>query len=294
MRNENFAGWTCGALRGDERPGCRVCRSGALLAVLLLSVAAALAAEPAHEFTVATYNVLFQNRDLPALAATLRGTGADLVALQETTPAAEQFLRRELGALYPHMVFRNGTKGSDGLGFLSKVPLERFSYIEPLAGWRGTWIAEVCVGQTNVQVANVHLATPQVNAMRSLATIMSGFQEAETLHAREIARIYERLSPGLTNQPTLVLGDFNSFSFFTAPAFLASHGFVDSFASVTTNADQHGTWEVRRGDTRWQFRLDYIFHTPDLATVESRILSSAASDHQPVVSRLRRREGPAH
>ncbi|MBN2505070.1 MAG: endonuclease/exonuclease/phosphatase family protein [Verrucomicrobia bacterium] len=244
---------------------------------------------PARAFTVATYNILHRNRDLPGLAAALRDTEADLIALQETNPASEAFLRRELAAAYPHMLFRGGAGGSDGLGFVSKVALRPLTFVEPLPGWRGAWIVDALWRDTPVRVANVHLATPQVGRPESLSALMAAFEKAEALHAREIARIHSRLSNAT---PALVLGDFNSFSFFQAPTFLARRGWVDSFASVTPNADQHGTWEYRRGGGRWRFRIDYIFHTPDLRTVHSRIPHSPASDHQPVVSRLAVPSGP--
>jgi vancomycin resistance protein VanJ len=244
----------------------------------------ARAAEEPREFTVATFNVLYENRDLRGLAATLKQAGADLVALQETNPASEAFLRRELATLYPHMLFRTGRAASDGFGFLSKAPLRHVRFLEPLSKWRGAWYVEATLGQTNLQVVNVHLATPQVGRLQSLVPIMAAFQQAEDLHAREIARIHE---PITNTAPAIVLGDFNSFSFFHAPAFLVRHGWVDSFASVTPNADQQGTWEFRQGDNRWSFRIDFLFHTPDLQTVNSRILKSPASDHYPVVSRLR-------
>ena len=270
------------------------CRIPAWPIVLLLLVASWLGglASPAaerREFTIATYNVLYQNRDLPKLVATLNAAAADLVALQETNPESETVLRRELAAHYPHMVFRSGTKVSDGFGFLSKAPLCHLRFLDPLPGSRGAWFAEVTLGGTRLEVVNVHLATPQLGHLQSLPAVMTAFQQAEELHAREIARIHALLTHA---RPGIVLGDFNSFSFFNAPTWLAQRGWVDSFASVTENADQRGTWDFRHADNRWSFRIDFIFHSPDLRTLNSRILSSPASDHYPVVSRLGWREIP--
>jgi endonuclease/exonuclease/phosphatase family metal-dependent hydrolase len=249
---------------------------------LALAFAVAQPATAAPEFVVATYNVLYLNRDLPALARTIRETKAELVALQETNPESERFLRRELGGVYRHMTFRGGNR-SDGFGFLSQSTLRNFAFVDPLPGWRGAWIAEAALGGTNVQFVSVHLATPRIKGPPSLAGVMKAFQEAEDIHAREIRSLHAQIS---TNLPVVVLGDFNSFSFFTAPVFLREHGYVDSFAAVTPEADQKGTWLTKNGEVDLQFRIDFIFHTQDLRTRESRILRSQASDHFPVVSRL--------
>lgn len=259
----------------------------ALLASMVPGLFGAAEPEPAGEFTVATYNVLYANPDLPKLVTTIKATQADLVALQETNARSERFLRRHLETEYPHQQFHGG-KGSDGFGFLSKTPLRNLRSLDPLPGGRGAWIADVTLGGTNVQVASVHLATPDSRSIRSLADAMAVLQAVEGTHTRETARLYEALSP---QTPAIVLGDFNSLSFFHAPRFLIEQGWVDSFASVTENADQHGTWRCRAGKNEWKLRIDFIFHSRDLRTLESRILPGGASDHYPVVSRLRRQPG---
>ncbi len=248
----------------------------------LLIVCLNPAAAAPREFTVATYNVFYRNPDLPKLAAVIRETRADLVALQETNGESEKFLRRQFAGEYPHIAFR-WRKGSDGFGFLSKAPLRKLEFLEPLPGWRGTWFAEVELGGTNAQIVSVHLATPQSRKMTSLPGAMTMFQEVEEIHAREMARIFERMS---RRMPVIVLGDFNSFSFFHAPKFLVEHGFTDSFAAVTENADRQGTWRHRSGESEWRFRIDYIFHGRELRTRACRILQSGASDHSAVVSRM--------
>lgn len=271
-----------GGLKGPRRLAWLF---GSLALLTLLTNGTALLAADANpgEFTIATYNVLHQNRNLPRLATTIRELGADFVALQETNPESERWLRRELGHWFPHVAFREGRSGSDGFGFLSKVPLRRLMFLDPLPGWRGVWLAEVSLGGTNVQVVNVHLATPQVGRVDSLKRLLAAFAQCEALHTREMARLRPHLA---SRMPVVVLGDFNSFSFSHAATFLRQRGWVDSFAAVTDHADRQGTWDVQYQDSRWSFRIDFVFHTPDLRTLASRIVQSAASDHDPVVSRL--------
>ncbi len=94
-----------------------------IASVVFLWSGAGLMADEPHPFTIATYNILYRNRDLPKLVTTLRETAADVVALQETNPESEKFLREKLAREYPHMAFRAGQHGSDGLGSALQILL---------------------------------------------------------------------------------------------------------------------------------------------------------------------------
>jgi endonuclease/exonuclease/phosphatase family metal-dependent hydrolase len=254
-----------------------------LLSVTLLLAVAARAAEAPRTFTIATFNILYLNPDLPKTLAAIQEAKADFLALQETNAESERFLRARLGGDYPHMAFRGGQR-SDGFGFMSKSPLRNLDFLEPLPGWRGAWFVEVELGGAPVRIASVHLATPQIRRADSLPGLVMVFQDVEALHAKEIRRIHERLSNA---SPAVVLGDFNSFSFFVAPRFLAERGFTDSFAAVHTEPDQHGTWRDRRKQgPELPARIDFLFHTKELRTTASRLLRNDASDHSLLVSTL--------
>jgi endonuclease/exonuclease/phosphatase (EEP) superfamily protein YafD len=62
---------------------------------------------------------------------------------------------------------------------------------------------------------------------------------------------------------------------------------VDSFASVHAAPEDHPTWRwpTKIGEAR--LRIDYIFHTPSLSTVDSQVIKAEGSDHYLVVSQLR-------
>ena len=250
--------------------------------LILLFLCGIASARAATAFTVATYNILFQNLDLPGVVTVIREAQADLICLQETNADSEKFLREKLGGEYPHQVYFGG-KGSDGLGVLSKAPLRGVKFLEPKFGTRGTVIGETRLGGTNVQFANLHLTTPRTRGVNSLPGVLKMFADAGETHGKEIARIHEALS---ADRPTLVLGDFNSFSFSAAQTFLKERGFSDSFATVNPQADEQPTWRGKFQQNEWRFRIDYIFTGTNLVTTSSRLIKSEASDHYLIVSRV--------
>ena len=61
-------------------------------------------------------------------------------------------------------------------------------------------------------------------------------------------------------------------------------------AIVTADADllclQHVTWHWQAGRVRWQYRLDYIFHSRHIRTLSSAVVRTGGSDHYLLTSRL--------
>lgn len=234
--------------------------------------------------TVATYNVLYRNTNLNALLEMVRGLDAGLVCLQETTPRIEQRLRADLATLYPHQVYQTA-KGSGGFGALSRWPLEDVRFLPAENGMRGALLARVTPAgmKVSIEFANVHLRTPQVAGLVSLPGILAGFQKAGEIQDREIRRVHAAFQ-GMG--PRLLMGDFNSFSFGPAQAFLKAQGWTDSLASVHEKPDELSTWRDQRASLGVGFRIDYLFHTSQFRTISSRVILKGSSDHDPVVSQL--------
>jgi endonuclease/exonuclease/phosphatase (EEP) superfamily protein YafD len=116
---------------------------------------------------------------------------------------------------------------------------------------------------------------------------MTAVSATERKHAAEIAAIIEIID---CSKPTIVVGDFNSTSEFNAPRRLKELGFVDAYASVHDDADEHATWHWPTRLVTISLRIDYIFHTPHFVTSEARIIRRKGSDHSLVVAELRRGE----
>ena len=88
------------------------------------------------------------------------------------------------------------------------------------------------------------------------------------------------------DQPTIVVGDFNSLSNFCAPRRLVQLGFQDAFASMHKSADEHATWHWPTSPVPLAFRIDYIFHSSHLMTTKSEIVRRDGSDHYLVFADL--------
>ena len=245
---------------------------------------------------MATYNINWGNPNLPKIVASIREAKADLVLLQETNSQSEAYLRRNLKASYPHMVFRGnqGDYAAERFGVLAKSPLSGLKFLRPKAGLFGAWKVQASLAGQPIQIVNVHLEPIIVDQQEGIVGLFKAYSAMEATHRREIEHVVENLAPDV---PTLIAGDFNSTSGLTAPRFLADKGLVDSFASVTKQPDEHRTWNWPFGKTELSLRIDYIFHSRQMKTLESRIIESDASDHHLLVSRLqwenRRRDQPA-
>ena len=240
----------------------------------------------ARSLSVATFNILYLNRDLAALAATIRQANPDLIALQETNAESERYLRSHLGTEYPHIFFRPSKDKSNGFGFLSRLPLGEAEFLGAAPDGRGGWMVETRLGATQVRVISVHLTTPRLLGERPVTELIKAFGECEQIHRQELKPILGRITPG---RPTIILGDFNSFSFGAAVTTLVERGLIDSFASVTPNPEQHGTWRSSALPALNQHaavRLDYVLHDASFKTLSSRVLKSTASDHAMVISKL--------
>ena len=241
-------------------------------------------------FSVATYNVNWGNVDLRKTAAVIRKAAADVLLLQETNAQSESYLRGQLRGTYRYILFRGdrGQYGAERFGILSKSPVTNLRFLRPKHGLFGAWIGETVVAGRKLQVANVHLEPAMLSREMGLTGALAALSEMEKTHAQEIEYVYENLTPEV---PTLVAGDFNSLAKFAAPKFLVEKGFVDSFASVTEQPDSHRTWRWPLGRTELSARIDYLFHTRHLRTVESRTLEADSSDHLLVLSRLQWQPG---
>ncbi len=122
-----------------------------------------------------------------------------------------------------------------------------------------------------------------------MATALGALSEAEQTREKEIRQIHQALTKDM---PTIVVGDFNSSSLLATPRFMVDNGFTDSFAEVTKNPDRHPTWHWNLNGLNLTFRLDYIFHDKGFSTLQSRVVSTDASDHNLVISRLAVTAGP--
>jgi len=225
--------------------------------------------------TILTFNV-FGHSDCPACAvATIRAANADLVAIQELTPAIADALARDLAEAYPYQVLAPDP-GVVGMGTISRYPL-RATGEALLGSWFATpQLLALDYGDTTVAVINAHLdATALTDGPKMEATIR--LREAQARAIVAFAEAHEG--------PLIVPGDYNT---------------TDRNAAYATLATAlRDTWrEAGRGPghtfpggaayaLNWLVRIDYVFHSAQWRAVSARVCDwDRSSDHRPLLVQL--------
>lgn len=255
------------------------------LIFLILSVLFVQNTAAQEPLRVATFNINFGNVNLPDIKRAIIEADADLICLQESNRDSERFLTERFRDEYPHMVFKGhqGKYYAERFGFLSKTQLTHVDYAPPIDGLFGTYFATIKHDGKAVNVVNVHLSPFTVQRGSNLPQALAALTKVEVVHQKEIESIIGRID---TKKPTIVCGDFNSLSGFAAPTRMAEIGLIDSFASVTENADSQPTWQWPLGRSKIQFRIDYVFHSDHFRTISSKIIPTTGSDHFLTVSEI--------
>ena len=218
----------------------------------------------------------------PEIVATIVRAEADVVALQELSEAGATEIDRALAATFPFRFFPSPSQGG-GLALASRFPLHRARYRASLAGGNGFVFAALEIDGRTLELANLHLDPIKTWTLRYELTLPWQLLRQGAVHRRELAQVFDEL-PGAAG--TIVVGDLNSYASDAAPDALRARGLVDSFLAVAGDADDGSTHHFEIAGLRVDGRIDFVFHTPDLHTLDSRILRGGPSDHDPVVSTL--------
>ena len=247
----------------------------ALLGVLLCGCRSTRAPEtpPGAQLRVLTYNVNWGGPGPESAAQIIEGSHADIVCLQETTPAWEQFLRSRLSREYAWAEFRE-SKGrmGGGLGFLSKLPAREIAYVPSDTGWFDGWIMAFTTALGPVQVLNVHLRPP----VSDRGSWVSGYLSTGDDRLREIQRFYARR---VSEVPLLVTGDFNDGENSAALRWLEKREMVNALPQFDYKTP---TWQWHTSLITLKRRMDHIVYSPELRCCSARVISAGASDHFPV------------
>jgi endonuclease/exonuclease/phosphatase (EEP) superfamily protein YafD len=263
-------------------------RPALLLAALLLAACHGREVPPAAPLPVAlrqlkvlTFNVNFGAVDMERSAAVIRASNADVVALQETTPAWERHLRQALRGQYPELHFRHAG-GAGGMAFLSRHPLTDLGQsFPPAGGWFPAWAMAARTPIGEITVMNLHLRPPLPESGRT-SGIPTAYFATRPVRAREVQHHLESLP---SRRPLLVLGDLNESDGGRAHRVLAARGLRSALARHDRSTP---TWRWQTSLGPIAMRLDHIYHSPELSCVAARVLGEAASDHYPVEAVLAR------
>jgi endonuclease/exonuclease/phosphatase (EEP) superfamily protein YafD len=254
----------------------------AWLFTLMLGATVSAAAErsaPAPRLRVLSYNVNYGG-DEPAVLDAIADADADVVLLQETTPAWERALRRRFASRYDHIGFHHWRRYAGGLAVLSRHPIERDQLLPPAESWFPAQRLIIATPLGRVELLNLHLrpAIDQGDWVR-------GFFTTPPIRRREIEAYWKALSASPDDElPRIIAGDFNEEPGATALAYLAEQG----LARADTGATQTWEWQgvYRDNPIHLKMKLDHIFVSPQLAVRDATVLPGAGSDHRPIVATL--------
>ncbi|MDM8532608.1 endonuclease/exonuclease/phosphatase family protein [Anaerolineales bacterium HSG25] len=140
---------------------------------------------------VMSYNVLYKNEDVPAIAAVIRAEQPDIILLQEFIKPMIPAFNDELGTLYPNQTAHVIYEPAISQAMISRYPLTSID-----ADWLGR-IQKVQVDTPNssIQVWNIHSTT-------ALKQYKWQHQQKELANiAQEVAEF---------NDPLILGGDFNT------------------------------------------------------------------------------------
>lgn len=252
------------------------------LALICLGCAAAQPPrEPAPDqaaVRVMTWNVNFGLRGDPAAIRLVEQSGADVVMLQETTPAWESAFAA-LRARYPHQRWLHVRGGAGGMAVLSRWAFES----EPVPagpGWFNALRVDLQTPIGPIEALAVHLRPPVSDG----GSFVSGHFSTPRIRTAELRHHTLQLD---ADAPLLVLGDFNEDEDGQAVEWIsATHDLSNALMRFAPGAD---TW--RWPTALWTFEetLDHILYDRRLDCLKAEVIPQGRSDHFPVVATFVRR-----
>jgi vancomycin resistance protein VanJ len=233
---------------------------------------------------IVTFNVRALNTDIEALADTLLGSGADILALQEVTLYHQEHLAPLLAARYPYHDHRPGT----GLAVHSRHPILTGRLL-PLEPWPAQSLI-VEAGGATLHLVNAHLA--RAGVLEFVMRLDPAFVRA-AMDAREaqIDGILEAIEEA--GLPAILACDCNMTDL------------TSGYAQITANlrdAYRERGWglghtlflprglEIPSMANIAVQRIDFLFHSAEIQASRVRVIpGDSGSDHRPVWARFDQR-----
>jgi endonuclease/exonuclease/phosphatase family metal-dependent hydrolase len=224
--------------------------------------------------------------DIEGIARVIEDSGASVVGLQEVprgrllSGVTDQLtlLANRLG--FEHFAFFGTTDPTWGNAILSRFPIITVDRaLLPQVGTplrRGYLGATLDVGGREILFISTHLQ--HVND--SDAHDDDPEADLYPVHHEQIAAILTEWGGA---QPAVMVGDFNARPGWRQIEELVAAGWVDAWAE----AGEGDGFTSNARDPR--FRIDYVFHTPDLAALDAGVIQSRASDHFAVAADIQSR-----
>ena len=215
---------------------------------------------PGPALEIASVNLYFRNADPGPARQWLRTNPADVIVLQEFTPAWQQALAEEI-ARYPHRRLL-AREDPYGIALLSRRPLANARPVDFAGDGLPSLVAEVGLAGGTVQIVGMHTRWP----------VMPELQRLRDRSLVEAARLVRE-----SGRPAVLVGDLNLTPY--APAFgqlLRESGLVDVFAGRRWRP----TW--RAGFWPLALPIDHALVPADACVARAGIGPDLGSDHRPI------------
>jgi endonuclease/exonuclease/phosphatase family metal-dependent hydrolase len=249
------------------------------------------AAQTGASLRVLTFNVWGNNHNLRPIEDWIRESQADVVLLQEVSPAYARNELTHLLDMYPYQSSQDDPTRWGGNMILSRYPIlaqEQFDLQTPNSPIPLRVLVDV--EGTPVALYNVHLAWPVSEPRLELPfnnlymRVVLGFDDSA--RNQQITHLIEHLQN--ERYPYVVAGDFNTSASSATYQQLAAV-MHDSFREAGSGLGTSWPVSGSRGLPALVpplIRIDYIWHSDDFRAITARRGPRLTSDHLPVLATL--------
>ncbi len=207
----------------------------------------------------------------------------DLLVLQEC-PLGKRFmpirLSLEAHNLSYHATFPYHDNNTSGLAIFSRFPIKQSREVElpPASEGRSMGMIQVELDGRELWLGDLHLANSDIHLLGGRASLYNEIfgENLRTIQASAVLAVVENLG----EQSLIIAGDFNTFPM-SASWRMIRGKLLDAFDPTDWFT---GTFQLR---PEVEVKIDHIFHTKDLESIEARVLNLPGSDHKPVMADFR-------
>ncbi|MBN2007281.1 MAG: endonuclease/exonuclease/phosphatase family protein [Anaerolineae bacterium] len=228
---------------------------------------------PQTTFKVMTHNIFWANVHLDQIAAEIKTASPDIVGLQELSPESWATLEPDLAGLYPYRYI------SADCGIFSRYPLEACEDIIVREDFpHRSQKCEVNLDGRRITFFNVHPRSPYLDAFTIGPFVMPGAFKIN-YHEDDVQGVLDQLRR--VQNPMLLVGDLN---------FSPQHQLYRDFTATLRDSYRERGWGLgftyscRKCAQVPVWRLDYLFHSAEIAAVDIQIGDYHGSDHRAVIA----------
>lgn len=219
-----------------------------------------------------TFNMLRSNTDYDSIVKMVAENNPDIIGLQEVTPQAAPILIKRLEKDYPYRAF-HPIELSHNVGILSRFPIDKLIALPAPPIKRGIQVTLRLKNGEPIEAIVTHLIPfYPLNNFYRLAQDWYANRAKEVSYLSNIVKQYD--------EPVIVMCDCN----FTDTS--ETYSQMQNAMSDSFHQAGWGFGHTFKGKHFPVGRIDYIWHTEDIKTLEAYVAKGGGSDHFPLVAKL--------